>query len=88
MKNKAIEAVKRAIREPFAWPGGYPVYVVLSDGSLLCRECARAEFHQIVRETKTANRDGGWRAIGAEILYEGAEHCGHCGEPLQSAYGE
>jgi hypothetical protein len=87
MKNAIIEQVKHAIREPHAWPGGYPVYTVLSDGELLCAKCARAEFRQIVRETKQ-RLDGGWRAAGAEILWEGKESCAHCHEDLPSAYGE
>ena len=33
---KILDQVKDAIRNPFAWPGGYPVYTVMSDGALLC----------------------------------------------------
>jgi hypothetical protein len=86
MDRKAIEQVKRAIREPYAWPGGYPVYTLLADGELLCRECARSEFKQIVYATRHNLRDG-WKAAGADILWEGTEECAHCNKELPSAYG-
>lgn len=83
-----LTQVKNAIRHPYAWPGGYPVYTVLSDGSMLCRECARDNFRQICSDTYGYNT--GWRAYGADVLWEteGGEYCGHCGEELESAYGD
>ena len=85
--NKIIRDVKEAIRYPFAWPGGYPVYVMLSDGELLCKDCARKEFRQIVHSTKHNIKDG-WKAAGAAVLWEGIEFCGQCSKQLESAYGE
>lgn len=87
MNRKAINALKNAIRQPYAWPGGYPVYIMLTDGELLCRDCARKEFKQIVHSTKHSIRDG-WQAAGATILWEGTEFCAHCAKQLESAYGE
>jgi len=87
MKNQILEKVKDAIRNPYAWPGGYPVYVVLADGELLCRDCARREYRNIADSTLHKHRDG-WKAAGADILYEGTEYCGHCSCELESAYGE
>jgi len=87
MKNKAIEQVKNAIREPYVWPGGYATYTMLADGALLCPQCARENFRLIVSATK-GGLCNGWAATGAVILWEGAEGCAHCGESLQSAYGE
>ncbi len=85
--NEAIQQVKRAIREPYAWPGGYPVYTVMSDGELLCANCARANFRSIVASTKNHEHDG-WQAVGAEVYWEGeSQSCGHCGNMLESAYG-
>ena len=87
MKNTIVEQVKQAIREPYAWPGGYPVYVVCSDGAMLCAACAKDNFKKIAEATKKYYSDG-WRAVGAAILWEGEEYCGHCGRLLESAYGE
>jgi hypothetical protein len=88
MKNAIIEQVKRAIREPYAWPGGYPVYTVMADGELLCPDCARHNFRQIAWATKNGGR-GGWQAAGAEVYWEGSDQeCACCGTALQSAYGD
>jgi hypothetical protein len=94
MENSAkdiIQDVKHAIREPFSFPGGYPVYTVLTDGELLCPDCARENFRQIVSSTKEAEKDfysDIWEAIGTIILWEGSEYCVHCSKLLESAYGE
>jgi hypothetical protein len=87
MKNNTLEQVKTAIRNPFAWPGGYPVYTVMADGELLCPDCARKEYRQIVQSTKNHYRDG-WQAKGTLILWEGFDYCCHCNKELESAYGE
>jgi hypothetical protein len=87
MKSQIIDQVKEAIRNPFAWPGGYPVYSVMADGHLLCAACARENFRQIAHDT-IKGWNTGWDAIGAEILWEGREECAQCGKTLESAYGE
>lgn len=85
--NTILQEVKDAIRHPYTWPGGYPVYVVMFDGALLCNECAKKEYKQIAHSTKHQIRDG-WDAMGATILWEGTEYCAHCSKQLESAYGE
>ncbi len=87
MKNQTIEAVKRAIREPFAWPGGYPVYTIMQDGGMLCPVCAKGNFSAIVKATKTHGQSG-WEAAGSDILWEGEGQCAHCGKILETAYEE
>ncbi len=81
--------VKNAIRHPYAWPGGYPIYTVMADGALLCPDCARHNFRQIVEATRDNKWRNDWSALGAEIYWEGpTQHCAHCGKPLESAYGD
>lgn len=73
---------------PYAWPGGYPLILVCSDGGVLCFDCGRSETPQILRAIRTNARDG-WRVIGCQIHYEGpAEECAHCGRAIPSAYGD
>ena len=80
--------VKQAIRQPYAWPGAYPVYVVMADGELLCPECAKHNFRQIVSATN-ARYNNGWKAAGAGVNWEGVgDQCCNCNKPLPSAYGE
>ena len=88
MKNQILEQVKNAIRNPYAWPSGYPVYIVMADGELFCRECARSEYKLIADSTRTDRKDG-WTASGTMILWEGTDnYCAHCNRELESAYGE
>jgi len=86
MRNQILEQVKEAIRSPYAWPGGYPVYMVMADG-LMCPKCARENYRLIVEATNSHDRHSGWKAEGATVLYEGEECCCHCGCELESAYG-
>ena len=86
MKNEILQQVKNAIRQPYAWPGGYPVYTILSEGEMLCAQCARENFKLIADSTRKNMRDG-WQAIGADVFYEGEYSCAHCGKLLESAYG-
>ena len=85
---ETLRQVKRAIRQPYAWPGGYPLYVVMHDGEALSCEAARQEWRQIVFATLHGLRDG-WRALGVDINYEdGALYCAHTGERIPSAYSD
>ena len=83
-----LARVKNAIRNKYAWPGGYPLYVVMADGEAISVESARDNWHAIARATICKFRDG-WRAIGAEINWEDASlYCAHSGERIESAYAE
>lgn len=85
--KEILNKVKQAIREPFAWPGGYPCFALMKDGEFLCADCAKSNFRSIVDSTKH-NYNDGWCALGSEINYEGTHYCGHCSAELESAYGE
>jgi hypothetical protein len=86
MKNQTLEQVKQAIRQPFAWPGGYPVYTVMADGELMCPACARNNYKLIAESTRDRDR-GDWQAAGVYILWEGSGTCANCYKVLESAYG-
>jgi len=87
MKNKILEEVKQIIRNPFVWPGGYPAYIIMADGELICSDCARKEYKRIAKSTIKNDHDG-WKAVGAEILWENDSVCCHCNKVLESAYGD
>jgi hypothetical protein len=79
--------VKRAVREKYAWPGGYPMYLIFTDGDSICIECARKEFKQICRDTK--DKSGNWEALGYDINWEDTDlYCCHCNNRIESAYGD
>ncbi len=82
-----LTAVKQAIRDRYVWPGGYPVYVVLTDGDMLCGDCAKENYYSIAWEL-IKDVDYGWKPIGTQVLYYEGEQCGNCYKELESAYGE
>lgn len=88
-RNQIIQDVKGFIRQPAAFPGGYPKLLVMADAGTLCAKCAREEFRQVVAATKSGDRHSGWCAASVTIHWEGAtERCDHCGAETESAYGD
>jgi hypothetical protein len=70
-------------RNPFAWPGGYPVALVLSDGACLCPGCCRSEAALVSRAGRDPSYRTGWEPEAATILDgDEVETCAHCGEPI------
>ena len=83
-----LKSVKEAIRQPYAFPGGYPLHLITKDGACLCVECARVNFYNIVYSALRDINDG-WLVAGVSINWEDTDLiCDNCAEPIQSAYGE
>lgn len=78
-----VNHVKQALRDVYAWPGGYPIQFFAYDGNI-CHGCVRKNFRSVVNDTKM--NAGGWN-LDTEILWEGVHHCAECGEQLEAAYG-
>ena len=86
--NKRTHEFKMFVRHPFAWPGGYPLYAVMTDGGIICRNCAKSEAKIIIRSTRDNERDG-WNFADIDVNWEDeALFCDHCGEQIASAYGD
>jgi len=45
LTNKEL---KQAIRSKYAWPGGYEIFGITSDGACLCTDCMKKEFKSIL----------------------------------------
>ena len=74
---------------PWAWPGGYPLFFVTSDGEALSFRSAEQEQETISEAIAEGRKDDSWFVIGVEINYEDAElYCCHSGERIESAYAE
>ena len=74
--------------QPWAWPGGYPLYAITSDGAALCPSCVTKERAQIFRSTHEKSRDG-WAIEGIDANWEDASlYCDHCSKRIESAYAE
>ena len=88
----SVADLKATIRAgSYAWPGGYPIALFMSDGGCMSFKTAREEFSYLVdalRDYKTNKHESsGWRPIGCDVLWEGEEFDCHTGEPLETAYG-
>ena len=73
------------IQSPCAFPGGYPMFAVTSDGGALCKDCCKSESSSI----GTTYGGDGWQVTGLSINYEDKNlYCDHCSQPIESAYGD
>ena len=88
MQTYTISQFRKDIRTPYAWPGGYPTYFVMSDGEALSIEAAKQERRNLLEAIRDSD-DSGWRPIGLDINYEDNEmYCAHTNAKIPSAYGE
>jgi polyferredoxin len=75
-----MRQVRQAIRQPYAWPGGYPLSIITQDGGVICPDCAKENHRGIAHDTLHPGWEGcGWSAAAVNILWEGGNHCDHCG---------
>ena len=89
MNINTIGDFRRAIRAgPYAWPGGYPLYFITSDGAALSYAAAKAARRDVL-EAIAAHADDGWRVVAVLVNWEDVElMCDHTGKSIESAYGE
>jgi len=71
-----------------AWPGGYPMVLIMADGEVIDAQSARENYRQILLATRNPGTNRQWEAIGADIHWEGEPmECAHSGRMIESAYG-
>lgn len=89
MNINSISDFRQAIRNgAYAWPGGYPIYFVTSDGAALSFDAAKQERRNVLWSIANSVDDG-WRIIAVDINYEDtALICDHTGQSIECAYGE
>ena len=74
---------------PWAWPGGYPLYPIFSDGEMGCWKCFKENHRNIADAVRDPSDATGFRVVALDIHWEGEDSCcGHCSARLPSAYGE
>jgi hypothetical protein len=73
------DIAKYVAREHYAWPGGYELFVITDDGGLLCFDCCRSEFTQIIWD-EVNDCSTGWRVTAMDSMasYDEPHHCDHC----------
>jgi len=72
----------------YAWPGGYPLYFITSDGAALSFAAAREEYRNIIQSISDRANDD-WRIVACDVNYEDTElYCDHSNTRIPSAYGD
>lgn len=89
MRINSISDFRRAYRNgPYAWPGGYPLFWITSDGEALAFSVAKTERRNML-EAIAAHDNSGWRPVALEINYEDNNlYCAHTNEKIECAYGD
>jgi hypothetical protein len=84
-QSKSLRLADQLSKSHYAWPGGYPMFAITSDGAALCHECCKSERENI----GTTYGDDGWEVIALDINWEdNALFCDHCGKKIESAYAD
>ena len=72
----------------YAWPGGYPLFFVTSDGEAMSFDYAKANA-DLIRESIASKATDDWRVIGCEVNWEDpALYCCGSNQRIESAYAE
>ena len=85
IQGASLRLADQLSASPYAWPGGYPLFGLFSDGGACCHRCAKSEREAI---GTTAGSDG-WQLVALQVNWEDPElFCDHCGSRIESAYPE
>ena len=86
---ETVQDLQRALNSgPYAWPGGYPLFFITSDGAALSFAAVEANRAYIDDSIENSLNDG-WRVVAVEVNWEDdALFCDHTGNRIQSAYAE
>jgi hypothetical protein len=87
---RSIQLQSRKLRDqlvasPYAWPGGYPMFAITTDGGCLCHKCCASE-HKSIGFTYGSD---GWAIAALDVNYEDPSlYCDHCNNRIDSVYAE
>lgn len=90
MNIKTVKDFNAALKAgAFAWPGGYPLYFVTSDGEALSFKSAKKNARLIRDAIRDKDNYSGWRVVANDVNWEDAQlYCADTGERIESAYAE
>lgn len=84
--RQSINDLKNFIRGNV--PAGYTVVLIMNDGEIICRDCAKKNYKIILESTRLQLKDG-WPAVASDIYYEGPDlYCANCNAVIESSYGD
>lgn len=82
-QSRSLKLADQLHTSPYAWPGGYPLFGIFSDGGCCCHHCAQTERTSIA----TTTGSDGWQLVALQVNWEDSElFCEHCGTQIESAY--
>ena len=83
-------SLKTALRNgKYAWPGGYPIYFIASDGEALSFDSVKENYREVLYAMKYLGHFSGWNVVAWTINWEDEDlTCAHSGDKIESAYGE
>lgn len=90
MTIESVQDFRRAVRMgPYAWPGGYDIFAITSDGGTLCADCMARERRVIV-DAIARKDDSGWRVLAVDCTAntDSGVDCDNCGRTVQEAWRE
>ena len=86
--NSNIERFKFFVRTKYAWPGGYPLFMLCDDGGVICHKCASENAKLILSATRDRQKKD-WACAAVDVNWEDSDlRCDCCDELIESAYGE
>lgn len=85
---KLLSRIRNAVRQKYAWPGGYPLHLVMIDAESICLECAKKNWKHISHAARYPEYGNTWECVDVIINYEDNDLvCCQCGNHIESAYG-
>jgi hypothetical protein len=86
--NRVDQFNKALADGQYAWPGGYQMYFITSDGAALSYKAAE-ENATLIRDAIIDKSNDGWQVVACDINYEDTElYCEHTGDRIPSSYEE
>ena len=74
-------ALRAAIRQKYAWPGGYEMIFTTADGAVLCGRCVQENYKQVAW-SRNCNCNDGWLVdamfLDCEVDDDDDVQCAHC----------
>lgn len=73
----------------YAWPGGYPLYFICSDGEALSWDAVVENAGEIRDALISNDRWSGWHLCAIDVNWEDGDlYCAHTNLRIESAYAE
>lgn len=71
----------------YAWPGGYPVFYLTRDNSVLCPGCVQEEIDD--EDGEVCDPESSGYVVAHDANWENPHlYCDECGGRIESAYAE